>query len=186
MNDPRGGALASVRWKEIAVKSMTLFSRRFRHIGTLVAVLATVLTGLTVRPAAAHETQCPYCRLDVVQDTAEQDNEVALRYGRKRIEYRCVYCALAQAKSEFKEDLTILAPSEIKGKPVLIARRDGKWSVLPQTAVFSAAALNHQQCQVAYRAFTTPAAHAAYAKQHGSVLGNTKPLSLDEMVERAK
>src|SRR5215207_7483853 len=91
------------------------------------ASLTFALAGLAARPAAAHETKCPYCRLDVVQDTADQDNEVPLKYGRKRIEYRCVFCALAQAKTEYKGDVTILAPSEIKGKPVVITRANGQW-----------------------------------------------------------
>ena len=42
------------------------------------------------RPAMAHEAKCPYCKLDVPQDTAQQDNEVALKYGRKRIPIKAI------------------------------------------------------------------------------------------------
>jgi hypothetical protein len=150
------------------------------------ASLTFGLTGLVMRPALAHETQCPYCRLDVVQDTAEQDNEVPLRYGRKRIEYRCVYCALAQAKAEYKGDITILAPSEVKGKPVVISRKEGQWSVSPGTAVFVGQKVNHRQCQVGYRAFTNQAAFAAHVKKHHELLQDAKPLTLAQLVEAAR
>jgi hypothetical protein len=168
------------------MKSMGIRSRRFWLAGTLATLLATSIGGLAGRPAMAHETTCPYCRLDVVQDTAQQDNEVPLKYGRKRIEYRCVYCALAQAKGEYKGDVTILAPSEIKGKPVVISRTGGKWSVTPETTVFSGQKVNHQQCQVGYRAFTNQAAFDAYAKKHQDLLKDATPLTISAMVEAAK
>jgi hypothetical protein len=161
-------------------------SHRVWLTGTYAAVLATGIGGLIGRPALAHETKCPYCRLDVVQDTAQQDNEVALRYGRKRIEYRCVYCALAQAKSDYQGDVTILAPSELKGKPVVISRTGGKWSVSPETAVFTGAKVNHQQCQTGYRAFTNRAAAEAYLQKHPDVLKDARPLTLTEIAEMAK
>jgi Alkylmercury lyase len=161
-------------------------SRRFWHVGALATLLAASIGGLAGRPAMAHQTKCPYCRLDVVQDTAEQDNEVALNYGRKRIEYRCVYCALSQAKSDYKGDITVLAPSEIKGKPVLISRAGDKWSVRPETAVFAGVKVNHEQCQVGYRAFSNRAAFDAYAQKHPDLLKDARPLTLAEMVEIAK
>lgn len=161
-------------------------SRRNWLTGTLAAVLAAGLGGLAGRPAMAHETTCPYCRLDVVQDTTQQDNEVALKYGRKRIEYRCVYCALAQAKSDYQGDITILAPSEIKGKPVVISRTGGKWTVSPETTLFTGAKVNHQQCQTAYRAFTNRSAAEAYLQKHQDVFKDAKPLTLTEMAEVAK
>jgi hypothetical protein len=111
---------------------------------------------------------------------------VALRYGRKRIEYRCVYCALAQARTDYKGDVTILAPSEIKGKPVLISRKDGKWSVSPESAVFVGQKVNHQQCQTGYRAFSSQAGFDAYVKKHHELVRDAKPLTLAQMVEIAK
>jgi hypothetical protein len=169
------------------VKSLGILSSRPWLVGSLAAVLTLGVAGLGARPAMAHETKCPYCRLDVVQDTSQQDNEVALRYGQKRIEYRCVYCALAQAKSDFKGDLTVLAPSEIKGKPIVISRTGGKWSVSPETALFTGQQkVNHPQCQVGYRAFSNRAAFDAYTKQHSDLLQDAKPLTVTEIVEVAK
>jgi hypothetical protein len=168
------------------MKLIRITSRRVWLTGTLATMLATGHGGLVGRPAMAHETQCPYCRLDVVQDTAQQDNEVPLKYGRKRIEYRCVYCALAQAKTDYTGDVTILAPSEIKGKPVVISRTGGKWSVSPETAVFTGAKVNHQHCQTAYRAFTNRPAAEAYLQKHQDVLKDAKPLTVTEMAEMAK
>src|SRR5262249_45050321 len=122
----------------------------------------------------------------VVQDTTQQDNEVALKYGRKRIEYRCVYCALAQAKSDFQGDLTILAPSEIKEKPVVISRTGGKWKVRPETAVVTRPKVNHEQCHTGYRAFSNRSAAEAYLQKHQDVLKDAKPLTLTEFVDVAK
>jgi len=136
--------------------------------------------------ARAHEAQCPHCKLDVVQDTPQQDNEVALKFGRKRIEYRCVYCAVVQARTEFKGDLTILAPSEIKAKPVQLARKGEAWTAAPATAAFVAVKAPHEKCAVTYRAFTTPAAAAAYVAKHRAVLGEAAPLTLEQFLAAAK
>jgi hypothetical protein len=165
--------------------SGTLFSRRSLAAGALAALLS-LGASFHLGPASAHAAKCPYCKLDVPQDTDQQDNEVALRFGRKRIEYRCVFCALAQAKTDYKGDLSVLAPTELKGKPALLSRKDDKWSVLPESAVFVGQKASHQQCQVAYRAFTTRAAFDAYVKAHKDVVGDAKPLTLAQMVELAK
>src|SRR5688500_13372668 len=112
----------------------TTLTGRFMLAGAMAALLAAAAGG-PARPALAHEAKCPVCKLDVVQDTDKVHNEVALKFGRKRVEYRCVYCALRDAKS-YNGDLTILAPSELKGKPVLLSRKEGKWTAQPDTAVF--------------------------------------------------
>jgi hypothetical protein len=174
------------RLEEIRVKYLHTFPHRLWLAGALAAALLFGAAAIAPRPALAHEAKCPYCTLDVVQDTAEQDNEVALRYGRKRIEYRCVFCALAQAKTEYKGDLTILAPSEIKTKPIVITRKDEKWSVSPETALFVGEKVNHQQCQLGYRAFSSRAAFDAYVKKHPELLKDAKPRTLAEMIEIAK
>ena len=163
----------------------TVSTRRLFLAGTLAAVLAAPLAGLTVRPALAHEAKCPVCKLDVVQDTAQLDNEVALKSGRKRIEYRCVYCALQDAKS-YQGDITILAPSEVKGKPVQLTRKDGKWSVAPETAVFVGQKVNHRSCQVGYRALTNRAAFDKWVHANHELLNGAKPLTLQEMTGLAK
>ena len=162
--------------------SATTVSRRRLIAGGLAAFAAVAgLSGLTApQPALAHDADCPYCKLKVVQDTKEQDNEVALRYGRKRIEYRCVFCAIAEVNNgAYKSgDVTILAPSEVKGKPVPISRKDGKWSA-PEGTVFVAQKASHRHCQTTYRAFTSKAAFEAHVKKNGSLLKNAKPLTLD-------
>jgi hypothetical protein len=140
---------------------------------TLLAAIAATIALPTVGllPAMAHSAPCPYCNMAITQDTATQDNETVMKYGRKRIEYKCVYCALAEAKTEYKTgDLTILAPSEKKGSPVIIKRTGGKWSA-PATAAFvSTSRVKHKVCQAQARAFTTKAAAQAYAKKNGGMV----------------
>ena len=147
------------------------------------AFAALVLCALPVM-AQAHDTDCPHCLLPVVQDTKTVDNEVVLRYGNKRIEYRCVLCALAQAKTKYKNDLTILAPSNIKGKPVTITRKGGVWSVKEEGAVFVYAKGNHSQCQDRYRALTDKDDFNAYVANRK--LTGAKQLTLKELVELSK
>lgn len=159
-----------------------VFSRRLLLAGGLAALLGAGLTGAAQRQAEAHEAQCPVCKLDVVQDTDKLDNEVALRSGRKRIEYRCVYCALNDSKS-YTGDISILAPSEVKGKPVLLSRKDGKWSVAPETAVFVGEKVNHRSCQVGYRALTGKEAFEKWQHANHDLLKDAKPLSLQQMLD---
>lgn len=160
-------------------------TRRLLLVGTLATILAAPLAGLSVRPARAHEAQCPVCKLDVVQDTAALDHEVALRSGRKRIEYRCIYCALHDAKS-FTGDVTILAPSELKGKPVVLSRKEGVWSALPATAVFVGQKVDHRSCQLGYRALTGQPAFEKWVHANPELLSGAKPLSLSQMLDVAK
>ena len=164
---------------------MNIVSGRRLFAGSLAALLSLGAAALMAQPVAAHEATCPMCKLDVVQDTATQDNEVALRYGRKRIEYRCVYCALSDAKN-FTGDVTILAPSELKGKPVLLERAGGQWKVSPESAVFVGEKVNHRSCQVGYRALTNRAAFDRWVQANKALLNDAKPLSLKEMLELAK
>lgn len=160
--------------------------RRSVAFGGLTLALGFGVVGLSARPAMAHQTNCPYCRLPVVQDTDQQDNEVALKYGRKRIEYRCVMCAMSQAKTDYKGDVTILAPSEVKGKPVVISRKSGQWSVAPESAVFVSAPGSHKECQTRYRAFTNKAGLDTFVQKHHDLLHDAKPLSISEMVSATK
>jgi hypothetical protein len=159
----------------------TILTRRLFIAGNLALVLSAGLAGPALRPVLAHEAKCPLCKLDVVQDTDKLDNEVALKSGRKRIEYRCVYCALQDAKS-YTGDITILAPSELKGKPVLLARKEGKWSAAPETAVFVGQKVNHRSCQVGYRALTTKDAFDKWVHANHELLKDAKPLTLPEML----
>ena len=154
---------------------------------SLALALAAVALNITIPTAVtAHETDCPFCKLKVVQDTKDQDNEVVLRYGRKRIEYRCVYCALAEAQTDqYKGNLKILAPSEVKGKPVLIERTDGKWTV-PEGAVFVGVKADHKHCAITYRAFTSKAAFEGHVKKNPTLLKDAKPLTFEELATLAK
>ena len=152
-----------------------------KHSLILSGLLAT--TFLAPLAAFAHEAPCPYCAMKITQDTDAQDNEVALKAGRKRIEYKCVFCALSEAKTEYPGDLSIAAPSEKKGEPVVLKRTADKWTALPATAYFVYnAPLKHKICEVQARAFTSKDAAQTYINAHKDDLADAKPLSLDEMV----
>lgn len=140
--------------------------------------------------ATLHEVPCPVCGLKVVQATKEQDNEVVLRYGKKKIEYRCVFCALSDAK-KYADDLVIYAPSEKKGEPVILQRTGGKWSAVKaldgklvpeEGAVFVNGFKNHDECAMLSRAFHSKAAFEKYAAKIRAK--DLKPLTLDEMVAK--
>lgn len=161
-----------------------VFNRRLLLAGSLAALLGGGAAGPMLRPALAHEGKCPVCKLDVPQDTDQQDNEVALKSGRKRIEYRCVFCALSDARS-YTGDLTILAPSEVKGKPVMLTRKEGKWAMLPESAVFVGEKVSHRDCPTGYRAFAGKAAFDAWVHKNPQLLGSAKPLSLQQMLDVA-
>ncbi len=162
-----------------------LISRRSFIAASL--FVGTLSIAAPLRVAFAHEAPCPFCDMTITQDTPTQDNEVALRAGRKRIEYKCVYCAIADAKTEYKGDVTIAAPSEKKGQPVVIKRTGDKWSATPATAYFvNAERPKHRICQVQYRAFTSKAAAQAYIDKNKDNLGNVSPLDLSQMITVAK
>lgn len=158
---------------------------RFSVLG-LTALLSFGLLAGTATPALAHETKCPYCKLDVVQDTETQDNEVILRYGNKRIEYRCVLCAIAQAKTKYKTDVTILAPSTTKGKPVVIKRTNGEWTTEQPDAVFVHVKGSHAECEIRYRALLNKEEFDKYVAANATLLKDAKPLSLKDIVELSK
>ena len=162
-----------------------MMSRRLFFAGIFAAALGLGVAGPALRPALAHEAKCPVCKLDVVQDTDQLDNEVAIRSGRKRIEYRCVFCALQDSKT-YTGDITILAPSELKGKPVVLTRTAGTWSVAPETAVFVGQKVNHRSCQLGYRALTNQAAFDRWIQANPDLLKDAKPLTLPSMLELAR
>jgi len=159
----------------------SLITRRAWLAGTLAASLSLGLLAAAA-PAFAHDAKCPVCKLDVPQDTDIQDNETAIRAGRKRIEYRSLLCALQDARS-FNGDLTILAPSDVKGKPVLLNRKDGQWSVTPESVLFVGAKVDHPHCQLGYRAFTTRAAFDAWVHKNHELLGDAQPLNLQQLLQ---
>lgn len=169
----------------------TQISRR-KVIGGLAVALMAASTSLLpsfTETVLAHEAPCPYCSQKITQDTDQQDNETVLKYGRKRIEYKCVYCALVDSKTAYKGDLTILAPSEKKGQPVTLRRTGGKWSSTTEGAAFVAQKANHKVCHVTYRAFSSQSAAQAYIAERKAQLPDAKPLTLAgllEIVDKAK
>ena len=144
-------------------------------------IVVALIGGALQMPLQAHEAKCPHCELDVVQNTATQDNEVALKYGKKRIEYRCLMCAIADANKSYKGDVTVLAPTELKEKPVQIVRKDGKWSA-PEGIVVLGEKVKHRFCQTGYRVFTTKAAFDAHVQKNKVTLKDAVPITLDQLV----
>ncbi|RYG45365.1 hypothetical protein EON79_12815 [bacterium] len=106
-----------------------------------------------------------------------------MRYGNKRIEYRCVLCALAQAKTKYTGDVTIVAPSTAKGKPIQLKRVGDAWTA-PEGAVFVYQKGSHSVCQDIYRAAANQEAAEAWIKAKG--LAEAKILTLKEMLELSK
>ncbi|RYG26724.1 hypothetical protein EON82_02180 [bacterium] len=128
---------------------------------------------------------CPICGLDVLKDTPDLDNNVVLSRGDKKTAYRCVLCAIADAKTDSR-DVVIETPSEKKGKWVKILRTAGKWTVQPETAQFAYIKGSHSQCEIRYRALTKKAAFEAYVATKPKLLANAKLIPLDEMVKRSE
>ena len=143
---------------------------------TFLALLSTV--GM---PAVSlgHEGDCPYCKMPLVQNSKDQDNEVVVKFGNKRIEYRCVYCVIKDQK-RFKSDLIVYAPSEKVGEPVVLKRIDGKWSA-PEGAVFLNTFKKHSECAELSRAFSSKAACEKYVADKKII--DAKPLSLSEFLD---
>ncbi len=146
-----------------------------RHTLALLAILGT--TGLTAI-ASAHEADCPYCKIKIVQNTKDQDNEVVLKAGNKRIEYRCLFCVFKDQK-RYKGDLIVYAPSEKVGAPVVFKRTAGNWSG-PEGAVILNTFTKHAQCSELSRAFSSKAAFDAYVKANKVVA--PKALTLSEFI----
>lgn len=129
--------------------------------------------------ASAHETDCPYCKLPVVQNTKDQDNEVVVKLGNKRIEYRCLFCVIKDQK-RYKGDLVVYSPSEKLGEPVVLKRTAGAWSG-PDRAVFLNTFKKHGDCAALSRAFSSKAAFEKYVKDNK--VTDAKALSLSEFIE---
>jgi len=122
--------------------------------------------------------------MPILKDTATIDYRISLTSRGKTTAYRCVLCALADAKDR-KGDLTIVAATQMKGRSVQISRVAGKWSVSPETAVFVYAEGDHQQCETRYRALTSSEAFKAYTASHPKVLQNAKLLTFAQFLKLA-
>ncbi|HRD32523.1 MAG TPA: hypothetical protein PLS15_12645 [Fimbriimonadaceae bacterium] len=145
-------------------------------------IIATSLLALgtlgAVSPALVHEAECPYCKLKLVQNTNAKDNEVVVRFGNKKIEYRCIYCVFADQK-KLTGDLIVYAPSEAAGKPVLVRRTGGNWTA-PEGTVFLNAFRRHQECAGLSRTFSSKSAFDRYVAANN--VANAKALTLKEML----
>lgn len=140
-----------------------------------------LIFGLALSTVAfAHEGDCPYCKMPLVQNTKEQDNEVVVKFGNKRIEYRCLYCVVKDQK-RYRSDLIIYAPSEKVGEPVVLKRTDGKWTA-PEKAVFLNTFKKHADCAALSRAFSSREAFDKYVVDHK--VADAKALSLTEFIEQ--
>lgn len=141
-------------------------------------LLSLLLLSLT-SAVSAHDGDCPYCKLPRVQNTKDQDNEVVLKFGNKRIEYRCLFCVIKD-QGRYKGDLVVYAPSEKIGEPVILKRVEGKWSA-PEEAVFMNSFAKHADCAALSRAFINREGFDAYAAKHE--IKDAKPLTLAEFLE---
>ncbi|MBX3117968.1 MAG: hypothetical protein KF784_02810 [Fimbriimonadaceae bacterium] len=147
-------------------------------IRRILALLAVVgMLGFSAI-ASAHEADCPYCKLKIVQNTKEQDNEVVLKMGNKRIEYRCVYCVFKD-QGRYKSDLVVYAPSEKIGEPVVLKRTNGKWSA-PESTVFLNTFKKHADCSELSRAFSSRKAFDKYVEVNA--VKDAKALTLEELI----
>jgi hypothetical protein len=132
----------------------------------------------TTSIASAHEADCPYCKLKLVQNTNTQDNEVVVKVGNKRIEYRCLFCLIKDQK-RYKGDLVVYSPSEKIGEPVVLKRTDGVWSG-PEGAVFLNTFKKHADCAALSRAFSSKTAFENYVSENK--VEGAKPLTLAELL----
>lgn len=128
--------------------------------------------------AFGHEGDCPYCKLPLIQNNKEQDNEVVVKFGNKRIEYRCLYCVIKDQK-RYKSDLVVYAPSEKVGEPVVLKRTEGKWTA-PEGAVFLNTFKKHADCAALSRAFSSRIAFDKYVADRK--LAETKALNLADFI----
>lgn len=145
----------------------------------MIASIAALAVGLL---APVHEADCPNCKLPLVQNNDDFDNEVVVRFGNKRIEYRSVYCVMKD-QERYKVDLTVYAPSEKIGEPVILKRVQGKWSA-PEKAVFTLGTTKMSLCAQHSRVFST--AEALESVRLKLELGDAKPLNLADFVDAVK
>jgi hypothetical protein len=122
--------------------------------------------------------------MPILNDTAASDFRVTLKLNGKTTAYRCVLCALADAKG-MAGNIEIEAASESKGHPVHISRTDGKWSIMPEKAVFAYAEGDHEQCETRYRALTSSDAFTAYVQTNSKVLKGAKQITLAQFLKLA-
>ena len=147
---------------------------------TMTPLLLIACSFGSVASSTAHEGDCPYCKLKLVQNTKDQDNEVVVKFGNKRIEYRCVFCVIKD-QARYKSDLVVYAPGEKIGEPVVMKRTDGKWTA-PDGAVFLDTFKKHADCCAQARAFAKRDGFDAYVDKNK--VPDAKPLTLDQFIDK--
>ncbi len=145
----------------------------------MIAALATLAFTLAT---PMHEADCPNCKLPLVQNNDDFDNEVVVRFGNKRIEYRSIYCVLKD-QDRYKVDLIVYAPSEKIGEPVVLKRVQGKWTA-PEKAVFTLGTTKMSLCAQQSRAFST--AEGLEKVREKLQLGDVKGVPFAEFAEAVK
>lgn len=149
----------------------------------VVLSIMTFTAFMTSIPAQAANRMCPYCAMPL----GAPSTQVWLRSGSKRVAYRCVYCAVSEAKTEYKGNLSIQAPTENSKKPLIIKRTGGRWSVNIKGASFVGnMKVSHKSCPTSEHAFTSSAAAKKYIAQHKSALGKSMLMSFNQFVAMTK
>lgn len=148
-----------------------------------IAVLSmmTLAAFMTSIPAQAANRMCPYCAMPL----GAPSTQVWLTSGSKKVAYRCVFCAVSEAKTEYKGNLSIKAPTENSKKPLILKRTGGHWSLNQKSAAFVGKNISHKNCPTGYHAFTSSAAAKRYIAQHKSLLGGSSPMSFNQFYASA-
>lgn len=153
-----------------------------RMFFTVVLALMTFTAFMTSIPAQAANKMCPYCAMPM----GAPSTQVWLQSGSKKVAYRCVFCAVAEAKTEYKGNLSIQAPTENSKKPLIIKRTGGRWSLNQKSAAFVGKNISHKNCPTGYHAFTSSAAAKRYIAQHKSLLAGSSAMTFSQFYATAK
>jgi hypothetical protein len=149
----------------------------------VVLSLMTFTAFMTSIPAQAANRMCPYCAMPL----GAPSTQVWLHSGSKKVAYRCVFCAVSEAKTEYKGNLSILAPTENRKKPLIIKRTGGHWSSNLKGASFVGNMnVSHKSCPTSEHAFTSSAAAKKYIAQHKDVLSNGMLMSFNQFIAMTK
>lgn len=153
-----------------------------RMLFTVALALMVFTAFMTSIPAQAANKMCPYCAMPL----GAPATQVWLQSGSKKVAYRCVFCAVAEAKTEYKGNLSVTAPTENSRKPLIIKRTGGRWSLNQKSAAFVGKDVTHKYCPTVHHAFTSSAAAKRYIAQHKSLLGGTSAMSFSQFYAKAK
>jgi hypothetical protein len=156
-----------------------MFPKKILFMAVLSLMVFTAF--VTSIPAQAANRMCPYCAMPLDAPSTQ----VWLHSGSKKVAYRCVFCAVSEAKTEYKGNLSIQAPTENSKKPLIIKRTGGHWSLNLKGAAFVGKKVSHKFCPTAYHAFTSSAAAKRYIAQHKSVLGGSSAMNFNQFYAMA-